>query len=212
MNIDLAWPNPTTRFCSFWFQWLGYSALPIQFSAGAILVVRLYALYDRSKIISRTLMVLLFAQVTASATFIGIESRRFTKLALPGGYTGCMPVSVDHNMWIYWIPPICFEAIVAILSLHKVAETFCKNQHHSIMRLWKTMLRDSMVYICGIFIALSVNCLLVGLGQASRGTFWVFPGCVFPVHSILGCRMLINIRENAHNQEYSIISVPIVTQ
>ncbi|PPQ91845.1 hypothetical protein CVT25_000781 [Psilocybe cyanescens] len=102
------------------FRWQGWTSLGVTMMAEGILQIRIYALYLLNKQILAVILTLFLLSSATCAVIMGmvLEALEAKALPIPGGKF-CMPVSVSAYFCAFWIPIICFEALLCALALFR---------------------------------------------------------------------------------------------
>ncbi|KAF8583487.1 hypothetical protein K439DRAFT_1661210 [Ramaria rubella] len=181
--------------CSFWFQYVGYSAGAEHMIVGAILILRLYALFDCNRRLLAVLLVLYTISISCETVLIGVVTHQFhSNEALRSVFTGCAPTNIPTWCWWYWVPSLAFESILLLLALYKTVLEARKKMTRT-SSLMGVLLRDSVLYFGGVTLFTITN--FAAWYIAPLPLYGMFVGCHIGFQSILGCRMLLNIRESA---------------
>jgi len=194
-NIVLNLRYPAPSLCVFWFQYVGYSAGLEHMVVGAILILRLYAIFDCNKKLLVVLLALYGVTITTETVIIGVMTHHFqSQEALRNIFGGCAPLNIPTWCWVYWLPSVIFESILFLLALWKtILEARVKASRAS--PLMHVLLRDSVIYFGGIVIWSILN---LGAWYINPlPLYGLFVGCHIGFQSILGARLLLNIRETA---------------
>ncbi|KAJ3557048.1 hypothetical protein NM688_g1684 [Phlebia brevispora] len=181
--------------CAVFYWWFTYASTVNHTAVGLILILRIYAIYDCNRKLLYTLIVLFALTVTAETVFISFVIVRMHTAHMAGWMVGCIPVHSLIHTWAYWIPMVFFHGLLFLLILVKIGYILSQDGKTSNPGLMKVLLRDSVVSFGGALAFIVLNLVIWSVG---RKTLWgVFPESVVVVDSIIGCRMLLNIRETA---------------
>ncbi|KAI0791524.1 hypothetical protein BC629DRAFT_1593127 [Irpex lacteus] len=161
-------------------------------SLPAILTLRVHAIYSCNRKILYILLTLLCAELITEIILIVFISDRFTVLHLPPTLPGCAPTNIVPYAWSYWIPMTVFESALFILSAAKAIQYLINAEFRTqTPNLAYILVRDSMIYFGSVLALILINLII---WKASRPSlFAAFPSTVPAFHSILGCRMLLNM-------------------
>ncbi|KAF4618708.1 hypothetical protein D9613_009877 [Agrocybe pediades] len=170
------------------------------FLAEAVLVIRLYALYNRSRKIL-VLMLLCYAASTSFTIWIMAQNMMAGSgsiaVLIPNGVTCTFP-SLPPRAYGFWIPFTAFDSVLCAFAIYRGYQGFRSsvNLHGSVgNRLLKVMIRDSIF----IFIILT-------LAYISGTLVWVkllnadilIPGVfIAALSTVVPTRMILNIRDTA---------------
>ncbi|TFK37171.1 hypothetical protein BDQ12DRAFT_608300, partial [Crucibulum laeve] len=126
------------------------------FTIGVIFILRLYAIYSRSK------MVVGFACLVL-AIELGIKIWAFTdgtSLILPPGLVGCILVGRSNTRIVFtWIAELVFDSVVFFLTLWKTV-SHNRVRRSNTMSLVTLVMRDGVVYFGIIFLVNLVTVLI----------------------------------------------------
>ncbi|KAF9559140.1 hypothetical protein CPC08DRAFT_530233 [Agrocybe pediades] len=165
-------------------RWDMATAFLATFLTEAVLVIRLYALYNRN----RKVLVFMLNMVAGSASMA---------VLLPSGITCTFP-PLPPRAYAFWIPFTTFDSVLCAFAIYRGYQSFKSSvdRHGSLAnRLLKVMIRDSIF----IFIILT-------LAYISGTLVWVkllnadilIPGAfITTLCTVLPTRMILNIRDTA---------------
>ncbi|KAK7692856.1 hypothetical protein QCA50_004491 [Cerrena zonata] len=189
--IALTYNNLDDRVSNFWIHWetWGYSALV--YSSELVLVLWIWVICNRSKIILITLLSLFSAEV-AGTTAILVLSFKHTSSSphLVPGLTYCFAQGTSSSFRFLWIPILAFDtALLSIFLYHGYKTRENRRMGSSSMHM---IYQHSLLNFLAIF-ASYLACALMwiaaepGLAQVPVGFAIAF--------SVTNCtRLLINIR------------------
>ncbi|EKM60668.1 uncharacterized protein PHACADRAFT_203825 [Phanerochaete carnosa HHB-10118-sp] len=149
-----------------------------------ILIIRVYAMYNRSKIIASIIVLGFAAEVALMVTTLAlvIPKQTFTP--------DCLVASSPGIYMAYWLSSLFFETFLFVLTLYKFFQGIkLEYRQHSILFLF---VRDGTWAYAIIFSAMLLNTLmyqLVTTPLAGMGYFWALS-----VMSFAGSHVLLNIR------------------
>jgi len=199
-NTVLTLRHPPINLCTFWFQYVAYSTGAEHMMVGAILILRLYAMFNCNKRLLAILLCLYAILLTTETVLIGVVTHEFrSQEALRAFFPGCAPTNIPLWSWWYWVPSMTFESICLLLALWKTMETH-RNEYKS-SNILIILLRDSILYFGGVTLITIAN--FAAWYIAPLPLYGMFIGCHIGIQSILGCRMLLNIRESASTSYWS---------
>ncbi|KAG8848945.1 hypothetical protein FRB96_000966 [Tulasnella sp. 330] len=116
--------------------------------ASASLAVRLYAVYDRSKLVMGLLGGFLFLQIVA----MGVCTAFYKVVPLATGQ-GCIAGPQFNWVGVYWLAPTLFYAFCLALAVTRSAQV----QKVKPTNLWKLFLRDGLNLYGAIFLVNLIN-------------------------------------------------------
>ncbi|KAJ6503864.1 hypothetical protein C8R45DRAFT_973957 [Mycena sanguinolenta] len=202
--IQRFWTAPSTsekiRICQelhYYHQWF---VITTQVIIGAMLVLRTYALYERSK---RVLGFMLAVGACVIAACIwgtvlsnqavpdGPEPVNFNNLPPHLGCTYGITHAQSPGLVVAWASMAVFDCLIFSLTLHKA---LCQ-RYPSTKHLLSVLLRDGSVYF-GVMMISNVSNILTFIfgGLYSRGVVTTFANII---SSILISRLMLNIRNPA---------------
>ncbi|KAJ3519649.1 hypothetical protein NMY22_g13106 [Coprinellus aureogranulatus] len=123
---------------------------------GVIFVLRLYAIYGKSKTIAAAGGALL-------VTELAVKIWAFTdgtRLDLPDGLVGCILVGRHQLRFAFtWIAELIFDTIVFILTLHRTLLHYRlqRTSHGRPLTLLTLIMRDGVIYFAVIFAANAIT-------------------------------------------------------
>ncbi|EKM54191.1 uncharacterized protein PHACADRAFT_210009 [Phanerochaete carnosa HHB-10118-sp] len=187
LNLD----NPGARFCAFCYAWFTFSNLVTQFTTTLILILRLYAMYGSSKKLlyfMLSLQVAMLALQGAMTTFMTGGA----KLMPLSHVSGCLPGHWVLQPWAYGIPTGVLDGVLFFLVTIKSIRHFLSQDRHT-PELFVVMLADSIVYFASVVAVFVANLTAWVIGGAAL--FAALPETLIVAYSIIGCRMLINVKK-----------------
>ncbi|THH14047.1 hypothetical protein EW146_g6240 [Bondarzewia mesenterica] len=190
------WDGSFHNSCYYWIGYFetgtGSAAL---FIADIVLVIRLWAIYGKNRVLLVGMMSLLLLTAISSVAVVGVQSQNVvgSKEPIPGIHM-CIVLSKVNILYAYWIPVVIFEGVAFLLAAYKVLQ-YPKNQGG----VWKGTLmvqlifRDSCIYFTLMFIISLTNAMIYRFGRP--GLYDVATGPSTALFSIIITRMLINLRK-----------------
>ncbi|KAJ7245638.1 hypothetical protein B0H12DRAFT_1127415 [Mycena haematopus] len=188
----------TDSFCLRFFRWQGWTGLIACMIAEIILQMRLYALYFLNKKVLALMVTTFILSSASSAVIMGMVLERLTAHAhpIPGTtVTFCVPSTVPHYFFAFWIPILCFESLLCALALYRGFQTFRASDpvFQSGRHLVAILIRDSVFYFLVMFATYFTN-MLVWL-SASSNLLEIPIAFSVAMSCCLGNRMILNVRE-----------------
>lgn len=161
-----------------------------------ILLVRLYAMYGRSK---RVLYFLigLYTVCTCAAVGdlipIGIKAKGTANPA--PGLTACVVTSEGKHFWSFWIAFIFYETVAFCMVIYKAYTdlTYTWTSRATSQRLLRVLYRDSLIYFAAIFALYIANSVSFSIQDTSIND--IADGPTRVLIAIIGNRILFNLRE-----------------
>ncbi|PPQ95906.1 hypothetical protein CVT26_015592 [Gymnopilus dilepis] len=183
-------------------MWEGFTTVIACILAETILTMRIYALYHRRTVILRLVIFCCFSCWTASGIIIGlgVHTTSVTAIVLetPSGKI-CFN-QISPKLYLFWIPILFYESLLFVLAFCHGVEMYRISPHGRNVStaldhqgLSDIFVRDSVIY----FIALGTiyfTTLLFWLIEKNP-LIEVPSGISFAISSVLGSRLILNLRE-----------------
>ncbi|KAE9398765.1 hypothetical protein BT96DRAFT_994585 [Gymnopus androsaceus JB14] len=221
-NLSLNPPDVSLGLNQIWLIIEGFCGMISCWSVQIILQLRLYALYERSIKIKRILFSTFAAEAAIVIVIFIIGATRGTAVAdFSGNQSRCKVVDVPEWMWAFWATLVGYECILCTLVVFKAYERASimhdeKNPITSWSGLQNILIRDSVIYyvgICMIYIA-NMSFWIKALPE----TFDLATSIAVVYPSLIGCRLMINIRRVYYKPLSQIpltpsdVSLPLILQ
>ncbi|KAG8985323.1 hypothetical protein FRB94_004191 [Tulasnella sp. JGI-2019a] len=143
--FDTTW---TAERCSQFYLFEPICTVFLMSVASASLAVRLYAVFDRSKLVMGVLGGLLFLQIVAMGVCAG-----FYKVVPLATGQGCIAGPKHNWVGVYWLAPTIFYTVCLALALTRSAQF----QKVKPTNLWKLFLRDGLNLYGSIWLVNMIN-------------------------------------------------------
>ncbi|KAI0080432.1 hypothetical protein K474DRAFT_1769425 [Panus rudis PR-1116 ss-1] len=189
--VALNSPHWTGSTCTNWI-WLPVAMGPIiNATAGIILILRVHAIYGRSKWVLAIMIPVYCAQLAVQGWSIpaGVPA------PLPPGFVGCVPSSKEgtgKRLSSLYIAALVFDATIFILTLARAIFLRLKQNNVPLMTL---IVRDGTLYFLVLFFVNLVNVFLLSLAPADLSAINA------PFASMITCvlvaRLVFNLRAAA---------------
>ncbi|KDQ60217.1 hypothetical protein JAAARDRAFT_32592 [Jaapia argillacea MUCL 33604] len=155
---------------------------------------RIYALYDRSRLISILLLSCFFIQAVVIAVFLVFDFRELEVTATPApAIKFCTIARAPSFLYGLWIPIMTFESILFALALYKSACRFRSTvpDGWTGVSLLDVMIRDSVLYFFVTFAAYLMNAVV----WFALPPEWIEITEAFSISltCIMGCHLLLNL-------------------
>jgi len=141
--------SPCERFVAF----EGGSTVGLVAVCELIMILRVYALYKRSRVILTSLLTLWVAQITISS--IGLSTG--FAITLPPGFVGCIFTGTSKIFPAIWLAPLITNSVMFFLTLYQSKEFLINPSHAPLLHIF---VRDGTLYFLVIFMANLLNTLL----------------------------------------------------
>ncbi|KZT37677.1 hypothetical protein SISSUDRAFT_826443 [Sistotremastrum suecicum HHB10207 ss-3] len=185
-------------FCVFYLRWLTWTIWTQQTVVEAILLCRLWALYQGNKRTMIPLIVLYATGVVAVLvlTLIDYIGESVT-IVDAQGLPGCYAASVPKIIAGYWITPVIIEFVMFIMTIIKTFRWISWGGGAPPTLI--LLARDSAIYFAVILVLLLANLFVFEFGPPFLSSLMITPsntaGC------IAGSRMLLNILGINYNDD-----------
>ncbi|KAI0339851.1 hypothetical protein BDW22DRAFT_1431336 [Trametopsis cervina] len=175
--------------CNFSYTWFVFSEVFTQVTGSIILILRVYAIYDCNKKLLKALFGLLASVLIIQIVFSAFLSTKSGFKLNPSLHTsGCIPTHWVYKPWVYWVPATSFDGILFALV---VARSIRRAMEQDTPDLFFKMFRDSSIYFGFVFLVIIADLIVWTVGN--QGLYVALPELVPILHSIMACRMLLNI-------------------
>ncbi|KLO08528.1 hypothetical protein SCHPADRAFT_908556 [Schizopora paradoxa] len=175
---------------SSWFMVVGVLI------AEALLIIRTYALYERSKIILAYLVCLKIALTIPAIKVINETFDSFNYVSSPApSVLPCMAILTDGHakMWFAFLCIALFDLNIVSLTLWRAILSW-RSVRTNFGPLLATLYRDGIVYFLCLF-ATSVSNVFVMKTMADTSFFLVLIGFQRALHALLSSKLIINVRK-----------------
>ncbi|KAI0674431.1 hypothetical protein C8Q78DRAFT_1076073 [Trametes maxima] len=150
-----------------------------------VLIVRVYALYNRSRTLLLSLMVGCAASLCASILGSYFASSKFR-------YDGqCLLTSAPPTMLLAWLSPTALEFALFVLTLVKFRES--RREGLGKLPILETMVRDGTWAFLLAFIVMTFNALIY-TRIVHPNTSGIAYACTLSTLSFIGSRVLLNLK------------------
>ncbi|KAH6873714.1 hypothetical protein BKA70DRAFT_1129856, partial [Coprinopsis sp. MPI-PUGE-AT-0042] len=151
--VEKVWKRPLSLGNILFF--INRYGTPLQYAAiiNVIMIIRVYALYHKSKYVLGVLLSLWTIQLVLSA--IGLSTGH--PISLPPGLVGCIHTGTHKLFPSLWVTPLVTDSVVFFLTMWRGREYLFKF-HGSPMN--HVFVRDGAVYFLIIFLSNLANTLI----------------------------------------------------
>ncbi|KAI0317213.1 hypothetical protein OF83DRAFT_1283573 [Amylostereum chailletii] len=172
----------------------------------AILQLRVYALYEKSKKMRYFLASCCAVEVAVMAVFLGITLAHISELPVVSTSTGCYYSGIFSISALFWLPALVFEPVLCLLVVWKawgedLLDRLRRGRPRTALedavtadtsKLVKVFARDSLIYFIGIFVELIINTVIWSHYNRYINIVVPWSGAL---PSILGSRLFLHMRE-----------------
>ncbi|KLO09255.1 hypothetical protein SCHPADRAFT_573565 [Schizopora paradoxa] len=199
------------NFCRRWLQFYSAGPIIIAFVVDALLVIRIYALYDRCRVMLSFLILLLIGQpvIVITTTIHALRTvQLYSKpsfLPFPG-CLGSKPKEMNLTL-IGWIFTLVSQAIFFVLTLYKYIRSIKDSSRHDGVRrslfsiakdshdvspLFSLFLRDGTANFFVIFASMMVNMIFTIRTQGPDQQFGI--PWILATNAVMGSRLYLNLK------------------
>ncbi|CAE6502391.1 unnamed protein product [Rhizoctonia solani] len=160
VNLHFMTPTGLAK-CEDFIPFPGASTLVSIAIAEIILILRVYALYQRNKYVLGLLAFFWTGQVIV----MGTTMRHPTRVKLPEGLVGCIQGGNGSYAAAFWLAPLATDSVILALTVVKSLQYIYKTNYR--VPLINVILRDGILYFTVILSANLLNCLVYYLAPPS---------------------------------------------
>ncbi|KAH7888115.1 hypothetical protein F5I97DRAFT_2014472 [Phlebopus sp. FC_14] len=165
-------------------------------SVQAILQLRVWAIFGRTRTILYFLIALSLAEAAGMAALIGVTISDVASVPIVSTPTGCFFEGVLPFSAILWTPALVIEPILCALVVKKALGSIHEQSHLSMrsqgrIQLSVLLARDSLLYFFAVFLELLAATVIWG---AFPHYISIIQPWSVAVPSLLGGRLLLNLR------------------
>ncbi|KIJ54684.1 hypothetical protein M422DRAFT_24590 [Sphaerobolus stellatus SS14] len=186
--------HATPISCEVWAWFEALAGHFTYFMIEVLLIMRIYAFYERNRILLVTLVTLLIIEHAPSFVFLGLTLPHFKFLPNPFPpqihASACIITFLPKLFADYWAPGFAFQAILFLLLIYKFIHTKLKTTI-STSRLLTVFVRDGAWAFVIIFAILLWNQLAFIINPQGGE---VALGWLFSVFGFCGTRLVLNLR------------------
>lgn len=185
----------SSKICIIYLMCDDIVTLTTTITVQAILQLRVYALYEKSRRILYFLLAMTAIEVSIMAILIGVTISRIERLPVISTPTGCEYTGIFALSALFWLPGLVYEPILLLLVVHK-AWPLSKSVPR--VPMFTRMARDSLWYFGLVFVELLVSTVI--WAHYPKYINIIMPWSA-ALPSVLGSRMLLNTREAVYRKE-----------
>ncbi|KIJ66396.1 hypothetical protein HYDPIDRAFT_26747 [Hydnomerulius pinastri MD-312] len=185
------------------FQFRAWGTLAYSWATQAIMQLRIYAMYRRSKTILALLLVFFVCEIAAIAFIIWRAIGPSSPLTVTNNYFPekhyCAFSGVNGSFTYLFIPVLCFEAFLFFLAARVFLQTFRSTSEVPgtkglrVNSFMSVLARDSLFYF---FVNLATCAVVMGLWQSVTALYAnICVPFVMLLEVLVGTRLVINFRE-----------------
>jgi len=182
----------TSRVCAAWIVYESVVSIVLVTAVEAILLLRIYAFYERSRCILFLVTLLFIGQVVTNITVVVVSIPQ-------GQYSvelGCVILYVPPYFNAIWISALTFQSILFILTIVKYYMRVSRSLgRHSLIRIF---MRDGAWAFFDVFVILLLNLVFFELKTKQAPLFYKW---LLAIVSCTGSHVLLNLRRLAHGSK-----------
>ncbi|KAF9500208.1 hypothetical protein BDN71DRAFT_1189847 [Pleurotus eryngii] len=197
--------GPKTQRCSLNDNIIGWSLILGTAIAELIMVLRVWALWTRSRWVGVGLALLSAAAIVGTGiVYIKFSQQRsFPAGDIPNQF-GCRPLDGSNTERVIFIIVTVFEILMLILTVTRVL----LDQTLRASSVIRGAYRDGVMYYALLAISSTVNAVMISKTQSPIATMLVLPQRI--LHSVLSARIILRVRGDALNRKAMLVeSMPI---
>ncbi|CAA7261274.1 unnamed protein product [Cyclocybe aegerita] len=185
-------PIWSKKVCDNFVVFEGASTVAMVAVCELIMILRVYALYNRSNVVLTFLLLLWIAQISVSA--VGL--RTGFAVALPPELTGCILTGSSSIFPLVWVSPLVTDTCIFALTLWRTRKYISRSGAAPTLHLF---VRDGVLYFLVIFMANLLNTLLFFL--APEGLRAIGASFSQLITALMVSRLVLNLRSNPSSEE-----------
>jgi len=193
--VDPIW---TKEACQKFAPFEAFSSVAVLAVCETIMILRVYAMYNRNTVILIFLAILWIGQITISC--YGLSSG--TALDLPPGLVGCIFTGTGSLFPTFWVMPLGTDLFVFLFTLWRTREYIQNTMRTLTMHI---ILRDGIMYFLVIFVANLTNTLIFFITPAEDLKPIGACFCQLLTSTMIS-RLCLNLRVNPHNPSSDMFS------
>ncbi|KAJ7108329.1 hypothetical protein C8R44DRAFT_885075 [Mycena epipterygia] len=199
------YPGTSPEFCRIYSYW---QMIPLRLAilaAQALVVIRVWAIYNNSRRMFWVLGTLYTVEVAAVTTCVFIATMYTQGVAQPAPLSCALPALSLSNAQVQkqfssatWIAPVCFEFVMVVITLAKLVPRWKWGKNWGLLgsggnATLDVLARDSLIYFGLIFSFTLTNAIIYELSFSAHYHSLLL-GPTSAVSCIAVSRMMINIR------------------
>jgi len=153
-------PHWTKKVCNKFVIFEGAATVTLMSVGQLIMILRVFAVYERNRYIFAFLITLWFLQVVISA--VGLHTG--FAVPLPTGLTGCILTGKSALFPSLWIAPLITDSAIFFLTIYRT-KRYLRFYHKSASPTITVLIRDGALYFLLIFLANLMNTLIYFLAE-----------------------------------------------
>jgi len=185
--------NRNPRYCVAFFNIESWGSVWMMGTVSGILLLRIYAMYERSRKVAIFAIVISVSQVIAACVILGTQLVTvytpppvLAQFNLPGCFVGDSP----PELVTYWIARLAFDSILLVMVGYKMTHRYVSYNQTDLLDI---MIKDNVSTFIFIFCVQSVNLFTYRLAPTELAAV----GLPFSIATdiIMSTRLILHIRE-----------------
>ncbi|PFH47494.1 hypothetical protein AMATHDRAFT_67626 [Amanita thiersii Skay4041] len=205
-------PSRSAEACTILMKMYTFGVVTAIFAAEAVLTLRIWAIYSRSRTLGLLLLVIYSGVVLSIFINVGImlSYTKFAIIPLPSGPT-CLVVRANRKLVFIWFVLAVYDAFQCILLGYQAYEAF---RHGGKFKLFDVIYKDGIIYY--IFM----------MGMSMLGMIFIMSlppeylrlsaGPTHVIHTSLTARVVLHAREFVERQRAGLdwlsVNIPFTTK
>ncbi|KAH7916725.1 hypothetical protein BJ138DRAFT_6295 [Hygrophoropsis aurantiaca] len=181
-----------------YFVFDGHGSLFIVWCAQAIMQLRIYAMSQKSKIILAVMLCSFIAEITGNLVileqyyFNGSGTATMVPISIFPTFRICTGTKTDENFRNLYIPNLCFESLLVLLSLYTGLKDAARTREYS--GRWKMGPTMRMLILYNLLYFIAVLVVAVGSMGVPAEYLYILIGFSLAMAMILATRLVLAIR------------------
>ncbi|KAF9552958.1 hypothetical protein CPC08DRAFT_822577 [Agrocybe pediades] len=196
--------GPSQPSCIRSLQWDVSTLFISTLLTEAILLIRIYAMYERSRTVLAWLLLCSALSTSVSSWLLSKDLVLITSakvVSIPGGVT-CTYASLPTWAYAFGIPFVIYDTVLCGFAVYRGYVSFRSSvglRGNLVNRLLKIMIRDSIFVFIILFLTY-LSGMLVWINVLRNGFTQVPGNSIIALANVLSNRMILNIRDSASKQ------------
>ncbi|TFK34306.1 hypothetical protein BDQ12DRAFT_715370 [Crucibulum laeve] len=186
--------------CGASLQLLGGCATIIVSTVDFVLMLRVWILYGRPRILLYIIIPLIIGEVVGLTIIEALTVMSLDPYIHAGPtITGCFSLIVPQYFAFYPIPPLIITSIMFVMTAYKCGQTLY-GYRRTRMPIVSLFLRDGVFWFLAVFAVGLPQMILTYVGRATLSEVMIGPSLA--VYSVIASRALLNIKHIMSSHEY----------
>jgi len=183
--------GPVCSLLGHLYVWLLYAAMAI---AEALLTLRVWALYGKSRALTVFLLAVYGGSFAASGAkiYLSLSSLEVMVVPIPGRPDVCFTISYDQQLYLYWVFMIVVDAVSCVMLLIKLAKAYRAGGMTNLMRV---VYQDGVIFYLVLLCFSVVNIFSIVMLPTEISSLLTAPERI--IHAVLASRVILHTRHQA---------------